>query len=166
MDAPHRTELIIKRSRFITQSAHVDSLEDGRRFVERVRRAYSDANHNCWACVGAKAGDAGHAASSDDGEPSGTAGKPMLQILLHSGLGEICLVVTRYFGGIKLGTGGLVRAYQDCVRQNLESLPHTEKRVLTALSFEIDYNCLESVQRMLGEEGGEIHALSLSLIHI
>ena len=118
-DRPHRTELLIRRSRFLAQCAHTPGPEAARAFVESIRRANADATHNCWAYAAGAPGQTARIGSSDDGEPHGTAGRPMLQVLLHCGIGEICVVVTRWFGGVKLGTGGLVRAYQDSVRENL-----------------------------------------------
>ncbi|MBQ7585027.1 MAG: YigZ family protein [Desulfovibrionaceae bacterium] len=159
---PHTTELIIKRSRFLAQAVHAPSLNQGRAFVESLRLKYPEANHHCWACLGGVPGDTGQAAASDDGEPHGTAGKPMLQILLHSEIGEICVVVTRWFGGIKLGTGGLVRAYQDSVRQNLESLPLKAKRVLVQLGFIISYQEQSKVERLIKAMSGDILQLDYS----
>ena len=156
---PYCTEFIIRRSRFLAQAVHAPSLSEGRAFVDLMRIKHADANHNCWACVGGAPGDTGQAAASDDGEPHGTAGKPMLQILLHSGIGEICIVVTRWFGGIKLGTGGLVRAYQDAVRQNLEQLPLQAKRSLIQLSFIIAYQDRVSVERLVESLQGNITKL-------
>ena len=106
-----RTEEIILRSRFITTLAAVGTLAEARAFVARVRTEFADASHNCWAYVVGAPGSTAQIGMSDDGEPAGVAGKPMLQVLLGSGVGDIGAVVTRYFGGVKLGTGGLVRAY-------------------------------------------------------
>ena len=113
--APHTASLLIKRSRFLTQIARTGTPEEARAFIERIRSLNTDATHNCWAFVAGPPGSTARIGCNDDGEPHGTAGRPMLQILLHSGVGQICAVVTRWFGGIKLGTGGLVRAYQDSV---------------------------------------------------
>ncbi|MBQ7739348.1 MAG: YigZ family protein [Desulfovibrionaceae bacterium] len=155
-DHPHETELVIRRSRFLTSTVHVESLAQGRSFVDLLRQKYNDANHNCWACVGGVAGDSGQAAASDDGEPHGTAGKPMLQVLIHSGIGEVCVVVTRWFGGVKLGTGGLVRAYQDSVRENLATLPTKPKRILLKLKFTINYPERTVTERLLAAHEAEI----------
>ena len=102
-DRPHRTELLIRRSRFLAQCAHTPGPEAARAFVESIRRANADATHNCWAYAAGAPGQTARIGSSDDGEPHGTAGRPMLQVLLHCGIGEICVVVTRWFGGVKLG---------------------------------------------------------------
>jgi len=155
-DNPHTTEQIVRRSRFLAQSCHVGNLNLGRAFVEQIRAQSPDATHHCWACVGGHANDAGHAQASDDGEPHGTAGRPMLQILLHSGISHVCVVVTRWFGGVKLGTGGLVRAYQDAVRQNLQDLPVGELREMTTLELTLGYSHLEMVQRAVKNLGGSL----------
>ena len=118
-----RAELEIKRSRFIATAGHTIDREKVDRFINAVRKEFPDAAHHCWACVAGNPFDAPAVGMSDDGEPSGTAGKPMLNILLHSGIGEITVVVSRYFGGTKLGTGGLLRAYTGAVQQVLKKLP-------------------------------------------
>lgn len=149
VQTPHCTELIVRRSRFLAQAAHVSSLNEGRAFVELLRNRHVGASHNCWACVAGAPGSTAQNGFSDDGEPHGTAGRPMLQILQHSGVGEICVVVTRWFGGVKLGTGGLVRAYQDAVRLNLEQLPLTEQMEMTEMAFVLDYAHVDGLLRLL-----------------
>ena len=123
----HRAEETIHRSRFIVTIARVTSPEEAKAFIEEVRAEHAQATHNCWAFVAGSPGSTAHVGASDDGEPKGTAGRPMLTVLLHCGVGEIAAVVTRYFGGILLGTGGLVRAYQGLVKLGLESLPLRER---------------------------------------
>ncbi|HIU84518.1 MAG TPA: YigZ family protein [Candidatus Aphodousia gallistercoris] len=123
----HRAEETIHRSRFIVTIARVTSPEEAKAFIEEVRTEHAQATHNCWAFVAGSPGSTAHVGASDDGEPKGTAGRPMLTVLLHCGVGEIAAVVTRYFGGILLGTGGLVRAYQGLVKLGLESLPLRER---------------------------------------
>ena len=108
-------ELIEKKSRFIATTEPVATEEEAAAFVERMRRKYWDARHNCYAYV---LGEQGRVQKcSDDGEPSQTAGRPMLDVLLGEGVRNICVVVTRYFGGVLLGTGGLVRAYSGAVQE-------------------------------------------------
>lgn len=148
-DQPHCTELVVRRSRFLAQTAHVATLHEGRAYVEQIRTQHIGATHNCWACVAGSPGSTAQNGFSDDGEPHGTAGRPMLQILQHSGIGEICIVVTRWFGGVKLGTGGLVRAYQDAVRLNLEQLPITEQMDMTEIPLSIGYTHVDPLQRLL-----------------
>lgn len=123
----HRAEETIHRSRFIVTMARVSSPEEAKDFIDSVREEHSQATHNCWAYVAGEPGSTAQVGASDDGEPKGTAGRPMLTVLLHCGVGEIAAVVTRYFGGILLGTGGLVRAYQGLVKLGLETLPVTER---------------------------------------
>ena len=107
----HRCEEIIKRSRFIATVAWAPDVGAAKSFIETIKSEFPDATHNCWAYAAGPPGDTAAVGFSDDGEPHGTAGRPMLNALLHSGIGEAAVVVTRYFGGVKLGSGGLVRAY-------------------------------------------------------
>lgn len=102
----HREEEVIRRSRFIVSMARVQGPDQAKAFIERIRVEHPDATHNCWAFQAGPAGSTAFAGCSDDGEPKGTAGRPMLTVLLHCGVGEIAAVVTRYFGGTLLGTGG------------------------------------------------------------
>ena len=146
---PHCTELVIRRSRFFTQCAHTPGPAAARAFVEQVRRQHADATHNCWAYAAGAPGNSAQIGSSDDGEPHGTAGRPMLQIIMHSDVGELCMVVSRWFGGVKLGTGGLVRAYQDSVRENLVSLPLRQRVPEARLALRLAYAHLDGLRRML-----------------
>jgi uncharacterized YigZ family protein len=149
-------EEIIKRSRFITLIAHVDSRQKALAFVEEVRRVFPNATHYCWAYVAGGPGDTACIGQSDDGEPHGTAGRPMLTQLLHGGMGEIAAVTVRFFGGIKLGTGGLTRAYQNGVRNALSLLqPVTREQFSTATAV-FDYGYLGNVQRLLQRMDGKV----------
>jgi len=107
----HRVEESILRSRFITSVAHAPDAAAAHAFVQSIREEFPDATHHCWAFVAGPPASTTHIGMSDDGEPGGTAGRPMLTALLHGGAGEIVAVCTRYYGGVKLGTGGLSRAY-------------------------------------------------------
>lgn len=118
---------VIKKSRFIVHIEHTPDVKSARAFIADIKDKYSDAVHNCWAYVAGPPTDSQVRGFSDDGEPNGTAGKPMLNVLVGSGVGEITAVVTRYFGGIKLGTGGLVRAYGGSVNHALDELVKAEK---------------------------------------
>lgn len=122
----HRVEEEIKRSRFITTLAYTPTVEVARAFINEVGAELSDANHNCWAYIVGPPGTTSQVGMSDDGEPHGTAGRPMLTVLLHSGVGDICCVVTRYFGGTLLGKGGLVKAYSGGIQLALSELPTAE----------------------------------------
>lgn len=148
-ERPHCTELVIRRSRFLAQCAHTPGPQAARAFVEQIRRRHADATHNCWAYAAGAPGGTAQIGSSDDGEPHGTAGRPMLQMVLHSDVGEICVVVSRWFGGVKLGTGGLVRAYQDSVRENLATLPLRRRVQETRLRLVLAYAHLDGLRRLL-----------------
>ncbi|WP_147819611.1 YigZ family protein [Salidesulfovibrio onnuriiensis] len=152
----HRVEESIKRSRFIATLAHVQCPEEARAFVAEIKEEFPDATHNCWAFAAGSPGETAHVGLSDDGEPHGTAGKPMLNALLHSGVGEIAAVVTRYFGGVKLGTGGLVRAYSGLVSLGLESLPTKEKVELSLVQAVIPYTFVTLFKRMLPDFEAEV----------
>ncbi|MCL4114729.1 UNVERIFIED_CONTAM: hypothetical protein GTU68_053608 [Idotea baltica] len=143
---PHRHEEIIKRSQFITTIAHASSADEANAFIASIKKEFPDASHNCWAYVSGKPGDTAMIGMSDDGEPHGTAGKPMLNVLLHSDIGEIVAVVTRYFGGTKLGPGGLVKAYSTSVKNTLEGLDLSEKRILISLKISFDYTHINALK--------------------
>lgn len=153
--APARAEIMAANSRFIASAGHTPSVEEARAFIAAVRAEFPDANHHCVAYL------VGHGASvtagmSDDGEPSGTAGRPMLAVLRGSGLGDVTVVVTRYFGGTLLGTGGLVRAYSDGVRAVLEALPRTERIDLCRITVQASYAAYAGVRRLLEEHHAQI----------
>ena len=144
-------ELTEKKSRFIANTRPVESEEEALAFVEEMRKQYWDARHNCWAYV---IGDRGEKKRcSDDGEPSQTAGKPMLDVLTGSGVTNICVVVTRYFGGILLGTGGLVRAYSGAAKAGLEGSVIVEKKLAEKIQVVTDYNGLGKIQYIAAERG-------------
>lgn len=135
----HIVETEIKRSQFITYIGHASSRLEAEAFIKQLRQEHSQATHVCWAYI-AGTPDTTVTSMSDDGEPSGTAGRPMLNALQHSGLGEIVAAVVRYFGGTKLGTGGLQRAYSGCVKEAITTLPTHEKKPQIILDFQIDYS--------------------------
>lgn len=144
-----RVEEVILRSRFISTAAPVATPSDARAFIAEVRAEFADATHNCYAFVAGPPGSTGQIGMSDDGEPAGTAGRPMLAVVLGSGIGDLAVVVTRYYGGIKLGTGGLVRAYSGGVKAVLEALPTTEKIHYQTLLASGPYNWITPVTRLL-----------------
>ncbi|NLE97195.1 MAG: YigZ family protein [Propionibacterium sp.] len=127
----------IKRSRFLTRLRRVDDESAARAVIEERRTVHHDATHNCTAFI--LGPDGRTARSSDDGEPAGTAGIPMLTALQHNVLTDVVAVVTRYFGGIKLGGGGLVRAYSDAVAQAIEAAGIREVRLCRLLRVDVDY---------------------------
>jgi uncharacterized YigZ family protein len=147
----HRVEHVVTRSRFVTSAARAADAEAAHVFVARIREEFTDATHNCWAFVAGPPGGTTHIGMSDDGEPHGTAGRPMLTALLHGGVGEIVVVCTRWFGGVKLGTGGLSRAYADGVKHVLESLPTVEKVDRVRLLVAVGYPDIDAVKRLAAE---------------
>jgi uncharacterized YigZ family protein len=150
-----RTEIQVLNSRFVATAAPVFSVEEAKDFVRRIRHEFADASHNVPAYL------VGHGMSviahcHDDGEPSGTAGRPALAVLQGSGLGDVAVVVTRYFGGTKLGTGGLVRAYGDAVRAVLEILPRAEKVPTHTVQMAVPYPMFERVRLAIEAHGGQV----------
>ena len=143
-----RIEQEISRSRFITTVGRASTVDEAMVFVRAVAAEFPDATHNCWAYVVGPPGDTGRIGMSDAGEPHGTAGRPMLNALLHAGVGDVVAVVTRYYGGTKLGTGGLVRAYGGGVQQALAALPVTERIEFTRATVTIDYARLTALQQI------------------
>jgi uncharacterized YigZ family protein len=151
-----RVEDRVEKSRFIASVARAESADDARAFVDALRREFPDATHHCFAFVAGPPGSTGAVGSSDDGEPSGTAGRPMLAVLLNAGVGEIVVVVTRYFGGIKLGTGGLVRAYTAAVQHALRELATIERVTKRAARVVVAYAYADAVRRAIERAGGSI----------
>ncbi|WP_311524399.1 YigZ family protein [uncultured Varibaculum sp.] len=156
--APARSEIEIKRSRFIASLARTDSEEDARAFIAQIRRNFPDARHHCTAFIIHQDTGSDTARSSDDGEPAGTAGNPMLKVLTESDLTNVTCVVTRYFGGTKLGTGGLVRAYSGAVQQVLEDAQTV--RLVTQPSYQLQLPISEAgkVEAKLTQNGYQILA--------
>ena len=144
-------EITEKRSRFIATVAPVTCEEEALAFIEEVKKANRTARHNCYAYTFGS--DPATTRFSDDGEPSGTAGKPMLDVLLGQELHNTAVVVTRYFGGILLGTGGLVRAYTDAVKAGLEAGTVITKSFGRRLLINTDYSGLGKLQYLAGERG-------------
>ncbi len=145
----HQAELVIDRSRFLCTIARAETAEQAQLFVRAMQTEFADATHNCWAFVASVPGSTSHIGCSDDGEPHGTAGRPMLTVLLHSGIGEIAAVVTRWYGGVKLGTGGLVRAYGGAVQQALATLPTIQRVDAIAFRLVVDYTAVTPVRQLL-----------------
>ncbi|HIF9228932.1 TPA: YigZ family protein [Photobacterium damselae] len=144
----------IKKSRFITYLAHTPNIEAAKAFVNHIKEKHHDARHNCWAFVAGRPTDSMKWGFSDDGEPSGTAGKPILAQLTGSNVGEITAVVTRYYGGIRLGSGGLVKAYGGGVQQALAQLITQEKVMTAIVTLCCDYNQVSLVESLLNEHSG------------
>jgi len=147
----HRVDETRDRSRFITTVGRATSDREAKAFIAEVAAEFPDATHNCWAYVAGPPADTSHVGMSDAGEPHGTAGRPMLDVLLGSGLGEVVAVVTRYYGGRKLGKGGLVRAYAGGVKLALENLPVTEYVSTVELRVVLPYSTVSHFKNLLGE---------------
>ena len=148
-------ETRVSNSRFIATLAPAFTVEEARAFIQCIRAEFSDATHNVPAFVIGH-GDSVTTHCSDAGEPSGTAGRPMLAVLQGSGLGDAVVVVTRYFGGTKLGTGGLVRAYSEAVRSVVEAVTRAVKVEAHSVMAAFAYTYLERVRRLVTSHGGLI----------
>lgn len=146
-----RSEIEVQRSRFITTVQAVTSAQDARQFIAAIKAEFPDANHNCWAYLVGPPGSTDQVGLSDDGEPHGTAGRPMLTALQHSNLGDAVVVVTRYFGGIKLGKGGMVKAYTAAVQTALDALPRAERITWLELQATLEYSLVTLFERRLAE---------------
>lgn len=147
-------EIVEKKSRFIGQVRHIESEEAADVFVTEIKKKHYDARHNCYAYViGA---EQPLMRFSDDGEPGGTAGKPILEVIQGAGLCDVCIVVTRYFGGTLLGTGGLVRAYTDAAKACIAATEIVHKRMVVPLLITTDYTDLGKIQYILGTEKLEV----------
>lgn len=147
----HRVEEVVQRSRFTTTAARAPDADAAHAFIQTIRDEFPGATHHCWAFVAGPPGSTTHIGMSDDGEPHGTAGKPMLTALLHGGVGEIVVVCTRWFGGVKLGTGGLSRAYSGGVKLVLDTLPTEERVDRVTVEVTVGYAEVDALQRLVGE---------------
>lgn len=142
-------EIVEKKSRFIAHVSEAQSVEEAQEFIETVKKRYWDARHNCSAfSIGEKNPVT---RCSDDGEPGGTAGKPILEVIEGSGIHNIVIVVTRYFGGTLLGTGGLVRAYTDAAKAGIENSVIIEKIPGVRMKLVTDYTDLGKIQYILAQ---------------
>ncbi len=136
----------IKKSRFITYLAHTPNLAAAKTFWAEIKTEHKEARHHCWAAVAGSPQDGQQYGFSDDGEPAGTAGKPMLSLLQGSGIGEISAVVVRYYGGVLLGTGGLVKAYGGGVQQALKLVQTELKIAREPFLLRCDYNQVRLIE--------------------
>lgn len=146
----------IKKSRFITYLAHTEGIDAAKDYIQSIKAQYPDARHHCWAFVAGRPDDSQQLGFSDDGEPTGTAGKPIMAQLLGSQLGEITCVVVRYFGGVKLGTGGLVKAYGSGAQQALKSLSTQIKVPQKIFQLVCDYSLINSIEQLIAQVGGMV----------
>ena len=143
-------EIVEKKSRFIATIEKIETEEEALAFIGKIKKQYWDARHNCYAFVAGKNQELQRC--SDDGEPNGTAGRPMLDVLLREDIHNLVVVVTRYFGGTLLGTGGLVRAYQKAVQEGLKNSIVIEKMQGRMLKIDTDYNSIGKIQYILAQQ--------------
>ncbi|MCP4880935.1 MAG: hypothetical protein GY905_10360 [Gammaproteobacteria bacterium] len=149
-----RTE--VKNSLFIANLRHTPGRDACTEHLHAMRALYPDANHHCWAVVAEAPGNSTYWGFSDAGEPSGTAGRPMLQVLSHANIGEVSVVVIRYFGGTKLGTGGLVKAYSDAVKAVIAECPTRLKRDLCEVIISLPYDLSGKIEHCCQTYGATI----------
>lgn len=149
--APIRHELEVSRSRFLATLTVAATVDAAQAHVAAVSEEFADATHNCWAYLVGPPGSTAQVGMSDDGEPHGTAGRPMLNALLHGGLGDVAVVVTRWFGGTKLGKGGLARAYGGAVVEALELVERAEKVAWRGGVVVLPYADVAAVERVYPE---------------
>lgn len=151
VEAPGSGEIVEKKSRFIAHVLPVETEEQALNYIEKIKKKYWDARHNCFAFVVGKNNEIQR--FSDDGEPQGTAGKPILEVLINKNVRNTLIVVTRYFGGTLLGTGGLVRAYGLSARTGLENAD--VKKVCAGIKMDIiaDYNSIGKIKYIMGQMG-------------
>ncbi len=151
---PGIDEIVEKKSRFIGYVCHVETEEEANTFVMDIKKKHYDARHNCYAYSVGEEQEI--LRFSDDGEPGGTAGKPILEVITGEGLKNVCIVVTRYFGGTLLGTGGLVRAYTDAAKACVAATEIVCKRMVVPLAITTNYTDLGKIQYILGNAGIDV----------
>src|SRR5512138_747744 len=150
-----RREHVVVNSRFLATLAPVFSIDDARAFIARIKKEFAEATHNVPAYI-IGGGNTVTEYSSDDGEPSGTAGKPALAVLRGSGLGDVAVVVTRYFGGTLLGTGGLVNAYTESTQMVVNAVERGRRVPVHVALLAIPYHLLERIRLVTARNQGEV----------
>ena len=145
----HVVEQELKKSRFIASIGRATNKVEAQGFIQTVRHTFPDASHHCWAYIAGEPNNTVAIGMSDDGEPQGTAGKPMLNVLQHKGVGEVVVVVTRYFGGVKLGAGGLVRAYSNAVQAAMATLPLAQVIAVKEALLQFPYAHESNIRHLL-----------------
>ena len=150
--APLCFEQIINKSRFITHIQRTENKAQAKAFITQVKNQYPDARHHCWAYIAGHPTTSLDIACSDDGEPQGTAGKPILNVLQHQGVGEITLLVVRYFGGIKLGAGGLVRAYSSSASLAMHKLDTVTLIAYKTFTITMEYHQENQIKHLLASQ--------------
>jgi len=154
--SPAQAEVEIKKSRFIGLAKHINDRESGMIWLDEVKAIYPDARHHCWAYLLGNPSCATNAGMGDDGEPSGTAGKPILNVLQHKGVGDIMIIVVRYFGGIKLGAGGLTRAYGQAAQAVMTVLPIQTFIPMHLLTIRCDYAQEQQIRHWVDKYQGAV----------
>ena len=155
VDGYAKAEWEIQKSRFIAYVNHVENEAQAQEFINEIKKKHFDATHNCYAYIIGEHSDTQK--SNDDGEPSGTAGVPILEVLKKNELSDIAVVVTRYFGGIKLGAGGLIRAYGKSATLGLEASVIVKKSIFNCYDLELDYTLLGTLENYLHQKEVSIH---------
>lgn len=156
IDQDAEAEIVEKKSKFISHLFYVETIEQAEAKIKEIKKKYHDARHNCFAYA-IETIDGGIAIKyNDDGEPSGTAGSPMLKVLLENQITNVLVITTRYFGGILLGTGGLVRAYTDSVLKALEKVNVIKKKIGYSVEIELSYGEFEVAKRFFENLGGKV----------
>ncbi len=150
------TSIEIKKSHFYGYASYASSREQALQFLNEIKNKYPDARHHCWAYLFGQPTSPTSAAMDDDGEPSGTAGKPILNVLQHKGVGDVVLIVVRYFGGIKLGAGGLVRAYSACAQQTMEALETVQQVVESVAIITTGFKQEQVFRHYLSQNKGRV----------
>lgn len=145
---------VIKKSQFIGNLTLVTSSEQAMAYVQEIKTLHSNANHSCHCFIAGQPTQESLWGYSDDGEPKGTAGLPMFQVLKYSELGNICVVVTRYFGGIKLGTGGIARAYSSTVKQAIEESINEHIELTTELAIKVPFHLTGTLEHLVKQSKG------------
>ena len=157
------TELVIKKSRFITFVFHARNRDEAMQHLQELRERYPDARHHCWAYLLGDPKTPKSAAMSDDGEPSGTAGKPILNVMQHKDVGDIMIVVVRYFGGIKLGAGGLVRAYSGATQQAYSELATIKKQNFIEMEIQCTFRDEQKIRHHIERLEGRVENIDYGL---
>lgn len=149
-------EFEVKKSRFIAWAVPVSSREEALQWVDRARTEFPDARHHCWAYQLGDSEVATHAAANDDGEPSGTAGRPILSVIQHKNIGNLLVIVIRYFGGIKLGAGGLVRAYSGATELVLSTLPVQAPVKMSHARIDCEFAHEQAIRHFCEQHQGQV----------
>ncbi len=160
LSCPVTSQLEVKKSQFITYAYPVLSRDKAMFHVEQLRKQYPDARHHCWAYIIGDPHNTTSAGFDDDGEPNGTAGKPILNVLQHKIIGNVLVIVVRYFGGIKLGAGGLTRAYAGATQAVVDKMTLTPFVSMTRVTVAADFATESQVRYIIDDLGGSIEAVA------